>query len=466
MLLFMFWPRSGFVCRAAVFRTAIISLLIFQATLYAGEDQSFFADRRNALMKKIEGSIAVLQGAPSPRAYTSFRQDNNFYYLTGVEIPNALLILDGSRQSSILFLPLQSEKAKQWEGPHLGPGPDACRETGIDEVLEVSQFQKELEKRLRDSGVVYTPLSPYEVAATSRDRAMVHDRIRQNDSWDGRISREAAFKDKLRESLGKSFRVMDLSPILDEMRRVKDSQEIDRLREASRIGAFGLKEAIRYAKPGMVEYQIAALAKFLFVWQGASGEAFSAIAGSGPNSCIIHYDQNDRKMASGDVVLLDFGADFRYYESDITRTFPVSGKFSKEQAAVYQVVLDAQKAAIEAVRPGATFDMLERAAHRVLQQAGYGKPMPHSIGHYIGMSTHDVGKPAPFQAGVALAVEPGVYLPDKNMGIRIEDTVLVTQNGCEILSDGVPKEIADIEKLMAGEKRLRDLLETIPGSRR
>jgi Xaa-Pro aminopeptidase len=416
-------------------------------------------------MKKIEGSIAVLQAAPSPRAYTSFRQDNNFYYLTGVEIPNALFLVDGDQQKSILFLPPQSEIDKQWEGPSLIPGPEALKATGMDEVLDLSQFQDELEKRVRAAHALYTPFSPYEIAATSRDIAMKHDLIRQNDPWDGRISREAAFGKNLRAKNGESVRIMDLSPILDEMRRVKDSQEIDRLRESSRIGALGLKEAIRSAKPGMFEYQIAALTEFLFLWNGAPGVAFDPIAGSGPNSCIIHYDRNNRKTAAGDIVVLDIGADYQYYESDITRTFPISGKFSKEQAAVYKVVLDAQKAALEKVRPGATFEILEGAARRVLEQFGYGKLMPHSVGHYVGMSTHDVGKWIPFEAGVVLAVEPGVYLSNNNLGIRIEDTVLVTKDGCEILSVGAPKEIVDIEKLMTGKARLPGL-KAIPGSMR
>jgi Xaa-Pro aminopeptidase len=405
-------------------------------------------------MKKIEGSIVVLQGAPSLRAYTPFRQDNNFYYLTGVEIPNALLLLDGSRQHSILFLPPQSEKAKQWEGPSLVPGPEAYKETGMDEVLNLSQFQDELEKRAKASPGVYTPFSPHEIAAGTRDRAMEQDRLQQNDPWDGRVSREAAFEKKLRANLAESVRILDLAPILDEMRRVKDSQEIDRLRESSRIGALGLKEAIRSARPGMLEYQIAAMAKFLFLWHGASGEAFGPIVGSGPNSCVIHYERNNRKMDPGDIVVLDYGPDYQYYESDITRTFPVSGKFSKEQAAVYQTVLDAQKAVLEILRPGATFELLEGAARRVLGQSGYGKWMTHSVGHYVGMSVHDVGKWGPFEAGVVIAVEPGVYMPHKNLGIRIEDTVLVTKDGCEILSGGAPKEIADIENLMAGKEPL------------
>jgi Xaa-Pro aminopeptidase len=278
--------------------------------------------------------------------------------------------------------------------------------------------------------------------------ALQHEAARETDPWDGRISRETAFEQNLRSSLGPSVSIKDLSPILDEMRRVKDDQEIQRLRESGHIGALGLKEAIRSAWPNMYEYQIAALAEFVFLWHGASGQAFFPIVGSGPNSCHLHYYRNRRQMESGDIVVFDFGPDYRYYASDITRTFPISGKFSEEQAKVYQIVLDAQKAALEKVRPGATFSVLSEAVNEVLGRFGYEKYLPHGVSHYVGMSTHDVGASEPFEPGVVITVEPGVYMPEKNLGIRIEDTVLVTRDGCEILTREVPKEIPEIERLM------------------
>jgi Xaa-Pro aminopeptidase len=432
----------------AAFRSILIALVSLQALCYSADDGAFFAARREALMKSLEGSVAVLEGAPDTRAYAAFRQDNNFYYLTGVETPNALLLLDGSQHHSILFLPPRDRKVEQWEGPRLFAGPEARGETGMDEVLEVSRFAQELEKRTRATGVLYAPLTPQETAATSRDRALQYESARQNDSWDGRDSRETAFENNLQAKLGRSVRIRDLSPILDGMRRVKDAQEIGRLRDAGRIGALGLREAIRSARPDMYEYQVAALAEFVFLWHGASGPAFFPIVGSGPNSCFLHYYGNRRKMAKGDIVVMDFGADYRYYESDITRTFPVSGRFSEEQAQVYQAVLEAQKAALEKVRPGATFGALDEAVREVLGRFGYAKYLPHGVSHYVGMSTHDVGNPEPFGPGVVVTVEPGVYMPDRNLGVRIEDTVLVTRDGCEVLTKEVPKEIPEIERLM------------------
>jgi Xaa-Pro aminopeptidase len=322
--------------------------------------------------------------------------------------------------------------------------------------MELSLFANELKKRTSSLGILYTPFSPQETAATSRDRALQHETARRTDSWDGRISREAAFEKNLREKLNESIRIKNLSPILDDMRRVKDAQEIERLRNSGRIAALGLKEAIRSARPGMYEYQIAALAEFVFLWHGASGPAFFPIVGSGPNSCILHYHQNRRKMNDGDMVVLDFGCDYAYYVSDVSRTFPISGRFSREQAEIYQVVLDAQTAALEKVRPGVTFKELDEAARSVLARHGYEEYFSHGVGHYVGMSVHDVGGKAPFVAGAVITIEPGVYIPDKNLGIRIEDTILVTKDGYEVLSEDVPKEISEIEKLMA-EKGITEM---------
>jgi Xaa-Pro aminopeptidase len=433
----------------AVIRAILIGCVLLHAAVGAGDERAVFSSRRDALMKRIGDSAAVLQGAPETRSYTAFRQDNNFYYLTGVEAPNALLLIDGARRRSILFLEPRDREAERWEGRSLFAGPEALRDTGIDEVQEASRFGEALDRLKGSLRVLYTPLTPEETAATSRDRALRHDTARRNDPWDGRISRRDAFEKSLRARLGDAVEIRDLSPVLDDMRRVKNAHEIELLREAGRISALGVKEAMRSAAPGIYEYQLAALAEFRSRWVGAQGPAFFPIVGSGPNSCILHYTRNRRKLEEGDIVVMDFGVDYGYYQSDITRTFPASGRFSGEQARVYRAVLDAQKAALSLVRPGAVFEGLRRAAEEALGRWGYAKYMAHSVGHYVGMSVHDVGESKPFEPGVVLAVEPGVYLPERNLGVRIEDTVLVTGDGCEILTKDAPKEIEDIERLMA-----------------
>jgi Xaa-Pro aminopeptidase len=316
-------------------------------------------------------------------------------------------------------------------------------------VMEVSRLGDELEKRKAGLKALYTPLKPEETASTSRDRAAQFEMAREHSSWDGRVSRGKAFEQSLKKKLGESVAIKDLSPFLDEMRRVKDALEIDRLRESSRIGAMGIKEAMRAARPGVYEYQLAAAAEFVFKWNGAMGPAYFPIVGSGPNSCALHYSLDNRKTEPGDIVVMDFGPDYQYYHSDITRTFPVSGKFSEEQAKVYQIVLEAQKAALQKVRPGNTFNDVGSAAREVVAHYGYLNKWLHGVSHYLGMSTHDVGSIQPLVPGVVITVEPGLYFPEKNLGVRIEDTVLVTKDGCEVLSQDVPKEIADVEKLMA-----------------
>jgi len=430
-------------------RAVLIGLAFLHAVGAFWGDNACFAARRKALMAKIGSAVAVLQGAPDTRAYAAFRQDNNFYYLTGVEVPDALLLLDGSQNRSILFLPDRNRESERWEGSRLLPGMDGRRRTGIDEVLDLDQFGSELEKRAGALRVLYVPFSPQETAATSRDRALEHDSARQRHPWDGRSSRESAFENNLRARLGPSVQIRNLAPLMDGLRRVKDAQEVELLRRAGSIGALGMKEAIRTAKPGMFEYQVAATAEYHFSWHGASGAAFHPMVGSVPNSCIPHYVQNRRRMEAGDFVVFDFGPDYRYYQADITRTFPVSGRFTEEQAKVYRAVLDAQTAALEKVRPGATFEALNEAVQRVLERHGYAQYQKHAVGHYVGMSVHDVGDPTAFEPGVVLAVEPGVYIAERNLGVRIEDTVLVTQNGCEVLTKEVPKEIRDIEALMS-----------------
>ncbi len=432
-----------------MFRAALYGYLIINVCIGYGGDKDFFAARRDALMDRIGDSIAVLHGLSDNRAYVPFRQDNNFYYLTGVETPDAILLLDGVKRRSTLFLPPQNKEKEQWDGPLVHADREARRITGVDKVMKLDEFRGELRNHLEAARVVYTPFMPYEASASGRGRAIRHDEDRMENAWDGRNSRESVFQEKLKEASGTKTVIKDLSPLLDEMRRVKDTMEMDRLRTAARIGAMGLKEAIRSAKPGMYEYQLAAVAEFVYLWHGASGDAFFPIVGSGANSCTIHYYKKQRKMEAGDIVVMDFGPDFRYYASDITRTFPVSGKFSREQAEVYRVVLKAQKAALDSVRPGATFDDLEDAAREVLDRAGYEKYMKHNVSHYVGMSVHDVGKSLPFESGVVIAVEPGVYITGRNLGIRIEDTVLVTEEGCEILTKDAPKEITEIEKLMS-----------------
>jgi Xaa-Pro aminopeptidase len=243
----------------------------------------------------------------------------------------------------------------------------------------------------------------------------------------------------------------DITPLIDEMRVIKSTEEIEILRRNGKISAEGVKQAILATRPGVFEYQIEAAAMHVILRNGAKGAAYPPIVGSGPNSCIWHYDKNEREAQAGELVLMDFGADLDYLCMDITRTWPVSGRFTPEQREVYQIVLAVQKACIEAYKPGVTAADVRKHVAEVMEKKGIDpRGLRGGIGHYVGMCVHDVGpRGVPLEAGMVFAIEPALYYPEKNFGIRIEDTVLITEDGCEVLTKGVPKELEEIEKLMS-----------------
>jgi Xaa-Pro aminopeptidase len=417
----------------------------------AAANPAVYAKRRAAVMEKIGDGLMVIQGAGEYPTLVQFRQDNNFYYLTGIDdTSDAILVMDGKAKRTLLFLPPFDANYEKWFGHRMNPGKEATERTGITESFSNKDFDGKIAELIGDSNrAVYISKSPMELGESERGVAAGVDKTELTTPWIKRISKQQAFANYFES---KKAEVKDLDPILDDMRRIKGQEEIELVRESSAIGSQGHIEAIKSVHAGMYEYEIAALAEYVFKRSGAIGPSYFPIAGSGPNSCALHYSLNNRKMKDGDIVVFDFAPDYGYYASDITRTFPVSGKFTDEQRKVYQVVLTAQKAGIAAVKPCATFADVTKAARDVINAAGYGKYWAHGIGHYVGMGVHDVGSyDKPFEPGVVLTVEPGIYIPEKELGVRIEDVVLVTKEGREVLSNA-PKEINDIEKLMSAGK--------------
>jgi Xaa-Pro aminopeptidase len=249
----------------------------------------------------------------------------------------------------------------------------------------------------------------------------------------------------------------DVSPLLDELRWVKTPYEIERLRRSGRMGAEATAEAIRATKPGMYEYEIAAAAQYVITRLGADGDAFPPIVPSGPLTPIVHYMENRRQMRSGEIVYMDYGSDWEYYTSDITRTWPVSGRFSTEQEKMYRCVLEARKAIIAAIKPGATLNSLKDAAEQVYQRHGYRDAFLGTgryIGHFVGIAVHDVGGISgswlekPFVTGVVFNVEPMLQFPEKKIHIRLEDTVVLTEKGAENLTAAVPAEVEPLYALI------------------
>lgn len=416
-----------------------------------GLGAAFHGGRRAALLALLDGGVVVLRGQPGTRDYTRFHQDKTFWYLTGVESPNAALVMDVKSRKQILFLPKASAMAELWEGEMWDTGDEWVGPlTGFEDVRPAGELVAALKELTTAEKVVWISAEPHVELAGCHDRARPYDRRGEKDPLDGRASREDALEDNLKEKLG--VEVRELDKVLDGMRRVKMPEEIDAMRRAARIGADAMAEAMRSTRPGLGEWELDALMTFVHRREGAEGPAYHAIVGSGPNSLVLHYSAVSRVMGAGDMLLIDYAPEVDHYTSDITRSWPVDGVFTSRMAELYDAVLAAQEAGIAVVKPGRTMEEVDKACRKVLGSRGLGKLMPHGACHYIGMEVHDVGDGGkPFKPGVCFTIEPGVYEASTGIGIRIEDVVVVTENGCEVLSAGVPKDRKTIVELIASE---------------
>ena len=396
--------------------------------------------RREALLDRIGTGLVVIPAATQRDLESEviqdndFRQDDYFFYLTGIETPDAWLLLaatDAGQHQVTLFLPPRNPLMEQWTGRKLGPGSDAVRLTGIDDVRSLDL--EVLGKIIMDvapgtSGTVYTTAYRGERGTPLAEIPGVDDGGARN-----------------------------VIPILDSMRVVKDSVELTAMRRAIYITIEAHKAAMQVARPGMYEYQLEATIEYTFRNLGADRVGFPSIVGSGPNSTVLHYDVNRRKMEQGDLVVMDIGAEYGQYTADVTRTIPVGGRFTERQRAVYNLVLGTQRAAMESIRPGVTVRELNEAARRYMRDHSGDLCSPqscdryfiHGLSHWLGMRVHDVGGDRPLESGMVLTVEPGIYIPEENLGVRVEDDVLVTEDGYEVLSAAAPRTIEEIENLMA-----------------
>jgi Xaa-Pro aminopeptidase len=428
-----------------------------------------FEARRAQVFESIgDHAFALVQGAPSTHGFVVFRQSNQFYYLTGVEVPHAYLLLDGRNETTHLFLPHRDEKRERNEGKTLSAeDADLVKElTGVDSVLGVGQISRQLYSLAMRSPAptLYTPWSPAEGQAQSRDEILSGHAGMASDPWDGRASKEGHFIQLLRTRYPQ-FEIRDLSPILDKMRIVKSPREVDLIRKASRLAGYGVMEAIRCTEPGAKEFQLDAAARFVFLSNGAQGEAYSSITGSGTNAYFGHYSRNDAELYAGDLVLMDYAPDYRYYVSDVTRMWPVNGKFNHWQKELYGFIIQYSNALIQRIRPGVTVDsILDQAAkemEQVLDGMKFSNPKHEvaardalrfrgHLSHPVGMAVHDVGsyKGKPLIPGIVFTVDPMLWVHDERLYIRMEDTVVVTEEGVENFTDFIPTELDEIEALM------------------
>lgn len=428
--------------------------------------------RRAAVMEAIgDRAMALVQGAAAPRGGALFRQSNSFYYLTGLELPHAYLLLDGRNGTSTLYLPHRDPGRERHEGRLLG-AEDAdlvMRLTGVDQVRPVETMARDFTWTLvrLPAPVMYTPHSPAEGAVESRDELIGGSAGIASDPWDGRGTREAHFIGLLHERFPQ-MEIRDLSPILDDLRMIKSPREVELIRRASRLAGLGLMEAMRSTEPGVMEYQLAAAARYVHAAGGARWDAYSAIVGGGTNAWFGHYSRNDAPLEAGDLVLMDYAPDYHYYASDVTRMWPVSGRYTPEQRQLAEFILALHRAILAHMRPGMTaVEIQDEAVAEVrplLERAPFAKPAYQRaaeaaldwrghLSHPVGMSVHDVGnyKAAPLKAGTVIAVDPMMWIEEERLYVRIEDVVVVTEDGIDNLSAFVPSDPDEIERVMAEE---------------
>jgi Xaa-Pro aminopeptidase len=419
-----------------------------------GLGKSFHAGRRAALRERLKEGVVVVRGLPETRDYVAFRQDKVFWYLTGVESPSAGFAMDCASGREVLFLRADDRRIaglESWEGEKWDAGDEWVEDlTGFAEVRSTDDLEAVLREMCAPSKKLWISTEPHVALSGCYDRAAPYDFAQKRDPWDGRISREKAFAEALQSKL--EIEPESFTKHLDELRRVKTPEEVAAVRRASRAAALAMAEAMRSTAPGVGEWEIGALMDFWHVREGASGPGYDAIVGSGANSLVLHYNSSSRRMQAGEVVLVDYAPEVDHYVSDVTRTWPVDGKFSARQAELYDVVLEAQLAGIAAVKPGKSLRDIEAACADVIERHGFSNLVRHGVAHYVGMEVHDVGvQSKPFEPGVCFTVEPGLYEPSSGIGIRIEDVVCVTEKGCEVLSADVPKERAAVERLVRSE---------------
>ena len=432
-------------------------------------DKREFARRRKRLMDLIgDGGIAIQPTAPerirNRDVLYPFRPDSDFHYLTGFVEPEAVLVLvpDRPQGEYLLFCRERDPDAETWHGRRAGL-EGACALYGADDAFPISDLDDILPGLLENKERIYYTMGRYQ----DFDQRLV--------GWINRVS------SKGRAGVHTPDEVHTLGHYVHEMRLYKSREEIKTMRRAGQIAAQAHRRAMEVCRPGLHEYQIEAELLQCFVQHGARSPAYPCIVGGGPNSCILHYTENTDALVAGDLLLIDAGAEFDSYASDITRTFPVNGRFTPEQRAIYEIVLEAQLAAIAAVRPGNSWNQPHEAAVQVITKGlidvgilkgrwktlmkdeAYRPYYMHRTGHWLGIDVHDVGdykvgdEWRVFEPGMVTTVEPGLYLSPTlkglakrwwNIGIRIEDDVLITADGHEVLSVGAPKTVEEIESVM------------------
>jgi Xaa-Pro aminopeptidase len=413
--------------------------------------------RRVALAEEIgarhpgEQVLVVLRGGPKQPDMGAFAQDQDFFYLTGVAEPTVAMLLvveDRALAHDELLVPPYSRFSAKWDGRFLAPGQESAARTGFAEVGNV----RSLPRRLKELGGQRDG-APWTVVTATRRAARLGSTPSKSasaaaaigkDPLDGRATREAMFAAALKEQMG-GVQIESLEQYVHAMRRHKSQAEVAILRRSAEIAAEGIGEAMRSVRPGVYEYQLAAVARCVFALNGCGPDAYAAIVGGGSNGCILHYNACTRRLQQDDLIVMDYASTLHGYCSDVTRTFPASGRFTPAQRELVLDVHEIQQALLAEVKPGARLRALSAMCSRMLVERGYKSD--HGPCHHVGLAVHDPSVDE-LQAGMVITVEPGAYLPKAGFGCRIEDCVLVTDEGCEVLSAGAPSHPDAVEAWM------------------
>jgi Xaa-Pro aminopeptidase len=431
--------------------------------LYPKRKNAFLA----AIAAKSEDAVALFASAPvftrNNDVEHEYRQDSDLFYLTGFAEPGTVLVLDGQNKRSTMFVRPRDPERETWDGPRAGV--DGVKEHfAADDAFTIDKLAEELPKLFQN-------------------RKRLYYRLGLNRPMDDKVL-EAVDRARARAKLGFSWpvEIVDPGTILHEMRLFKNTEDLSAMRRAAEITAEAHVRAMKATKPGMHEFQVEALLLETFRMHGSERPAYGSIVGSGSNATILHYRQNNRKMEDGELLLIDAGCEYDYYASDVTRTFPVGGAFSKQQQAIYELVLDAQEAGIEKTRKGSSLEkihaicvdvitrglvklgLLNGDVDQLIKDEAYKPFYMHKTSHWLGMDVHDVGnyyvggKARALEPGMVLTVEPGIYISKDNdkvapewrgIGVRIEDDILVTDDVPDNLTSAIPKTVAEVERACA-----------------
>ena len=481
-----------------------LSWLLIWPTLFANDPdlKDDLVQRRQSVMEKMENRGMLILFSADVRPYSGdvayeFRQENNLFYLTGSRYPETTLVLmpQNSSRREILFVPDRDPRREVWDGRMASP-EYMTSISGIETVWSSSDFDSFLDSVLY--GRPYrSQTSQFEnfFADLRRGEADVYLLMEPKPGLTGEVSEEFRFANRLRERFT-GIQIKDASQIFQQLRVIKSPYEIKQLQEAIDITIEAQLQVMKTLHPGLWEYEVEALIEYVFKKSNSFDWAFPSIVASGLNATTLHYQKSQRQIQEGELLLMDIGAEYNYYAADITRTIPVNGKFTPEQAAIYQLVLNAQEASIALVKPGVLILTVHQKATEVLKEGllrlglitdpstnQYRVFFPHGVGHFIGLAVHDVRYGERLQPNMVLTIEPGIYVREDseerliqqgvseeeldkirpvlrkfmNIGVRIEDDILVTEDGYQMLSKALPREISEVERLME-ERENPDLL--------